>query len=189
VFSRYFRWQRDRLLVVVAVLAVLWLGVLNGLLVAVAISVAMALRGFATDRVAELGRLHGTHDFVDILRHPEAEHVPGVLILRPAAPVFFANVDRILGQVNARHASATARTVVLSLEETPDLDGTAIEALGVLAADIAQRGGTLLLARLKPPILDGLALAALPALDVRYVSFYSVDDAVRSSQPEPATTT
>ena len=182
VFRPYFRWQRDRLVAVIAVLAVFSLGVLDGLLLAVAISVAMALRGFAQDTVAELRRHANGHDFVDARRDPDSTAVPGVLVLRPSSPVFFANADRIFAHVRELRSAAGAPTVVLSLEETPDIDGTTIEALTGLARDIQGSGGRLLLARLKPPILDALARAGVPELAEPAVSYFSVDDAVSAAQ-------
>lgn len=181
VFRNYFLWERDRLVAIGAVVAVFALGVLNGLLVAVAISLAMALRGFARDTVVELRRHAHSHDFVDARRHLDCTMVPGVLVLRPASPVFFANAERIFAHVSELRAAAGAPTVVLSLEETPDIDGTTIEALGQLAHDIQTSGGRLLLARLKPPILDALARAALPELPASAVSYFSVDDAVSAA--------
>lgn len=178
VFLPYFTWQRDRMVAIGAVLAVLALGVLDGLLVAVATSVALALRGFSQDSVAELRRHAKGHDFVDARRDPDSRAIPGVLVLRPGSPVFFANADRIFAHVRELRAASGVATVVLSLEETPDIDGTTIEALGALARDIHAAGGLLLLARLKPPILDALARAGLPELSERAISYFSVDDAV-----------
>ena len=63
----YFRWRRDRLITVIAILAVLVFGMLNGLLFAIAFSLAMLLQTLARPRLAELGRL-GVHDFVNIER-------------------------------------------------------------------------------------------------------------------------
>lgn len=66
----YFHWRRDRLVALVAVAAVLLLGVLHGLLAAIGVSVLLLLRGFASTRVSWLGRLGESHDYVDMGRHP-----------------------------------------------------------------------------------------------------------------------
>ena len=57
MFTNYFRWQRDRSVVVASVLAVMFLGVLNGLLAAIVFSLAMLIRSLATPRLAVLGRV------------------------------------------------------------------------------------------------------------------------------------
>lgn len=129
--GRYFIWRRDRVLVICAVAAVLVLGVLDGLLVAVVISVVLMLKQMSSADIQVLGQMGGGHDYVDVQRHPDARQIPGVLIVRPSEALFFANVERILGGALrlARHAQPPVHTIILSLEESPDLDGTSIEVL------------------------------------------------------------
>jgi len=100
-FRRYFEIRRDRVLVVAAVIAVLSLGILNGLLVAIALSLVLLIRQFATPRLSVLGRLSGGHDFVVVTTHRQAVEIPGLLILRPEEPLFFANAEAIFA--HARH--------------------------------------------------------------------------------------
>ena len=176
-FRPYFQWRRDRLVVVCAALAVLLLGVLNGLLAGIAISLAMMLRGLSAPRVSELGRLGGGHDFLSCTAHPKVERIAGLLILRPEAPLFFANVERMLTDIRARIAIARPRGLVLSLEETPDLDGTSIEALNEFAVEQARGNVTLVLARLKDPVLEILQ-ASLGDPNKTLLEPGSVDDAV-----------
>ena len=73
-----------------AFVAVILLGVLDGLLLAIAVSIAMLLKRFAEPRVSWLGQLPHSRDYVDTARHPEAASVPNVLIARPEAPLFLA---------------------------------------------------------------------------------------------------
>jgi MFS superfamily sulfate permease-like transporter len=178
--GRYFIWRRDRLLVICAVGAVLVLGVLDGLLVAVAISVLLMLKQMSAADIQILGRIDGGHDFVDIGRHPSAQTVHGVLIVRPGEALFFANVERILGGALrlVRHSQESIHTVILSLEESPDLDGTSIEALQEFFVRVHQEGKRLILARLKDDAQA--ALAVLPANGV-VLSGLSVDGAVQQA--------
>jgi MFS superfamily sulfate permease-like transporter len=179
-FRQYFVWRRDRLVAVTAVIAVLWLGVLDGLLVAIAISLAMLLRRFSETAISVLGRLGTGHDFVSIKLHPEARPIEGLIILRPEAPLFFANADRILVDARRRIASATtAHGVILSLEETFDLDSTSIEALTAFFTWTAARNQRLVLARLKPPVQNLLGQVVRPGPAAPVLSGLSVDDAVR----------
>lgn len=188
-FRPYFAWRRDRLVVVSAALAVILLGVLDGLLAGVAISVAMTLRGLSEPLVTELGRQGEGHDFLSLSGHPEVRRVPGMLLLRPEAPLFFANVERVLAEVRSYIAAARPSQLVLSLEETPDLDGTTIEALAAFAADMAVEHIQLSLARLKDPVLA--LLQGSPATRETLLQGGSVDDAVEalsaaSRHPAPA---
>jgi MFS superfamily sulfate permease-like transporter len=188
VFSNYFRWQRDRLVALAAVLAVMLFGVLNGLLVAIAFSLAMLLRSLASPRLSVLGRV-GAHDYVSVTRFPNALTVPDMLVLRPEEPLFFANAEPLLTQIQERVLAApAAKLIVLSLEDSPDLDSTALEALGEFASWLAAHGRELRLARLKESSRDALARADLKVLPPGALDYSSVDDAVRgecvSPQPE-----
>lgn len=176
----YFRWRRDRLVVLVAVAAVLLLGVLVGLLAAIGVSLLLLLRGFSRTTVSWLGRLGRSHDYVDTGRHPEAVVPPGVLIARPEVPLFFGNADAVFASIRARiDATPALQRMVLSLEESPDLDATAIEALCDFAAYVRVRGARLSLARVKDNVRDLLAKVDSPDLSATVYAPWSVDDAVQ----------
>ncbi|MHC3822246.1 SulP family inorganic anion transporter [Pseudomonas sp. G3-19] len=181
--GRYFVWRRDRLLVLCAVGAVLVLGILDGLLVSVAISVLLMLKQMSAADIQVLGRIDGGHDFVDLQRHPTAVTEPGVLIVRPSEALFFANVERVLGAALhlIRHSDVALHTVILSLEETPDLDGTSIEAIQEFFLRVHQEGKRLILARLKHEALA--VLEVLPEVQANGVTLsgLSVDGAVRQA--------
>jgi MFS superfamily sulfate permease-like transporter len=181
--GRYFIWRRDRLLVICAVAAVLVLGVLDGLLVAVAISVVLMLKQMSSADIQVLGQMGSSHDYVDVQRHPDAHVIPGVLIVRPSEALFFANVERILGGALrlARHAEPPVHTIILSLEESPDLDGTSIEALEVFFLQVRALDKLLILARLKHEAKAVLAMLPTQELEQVFLSGLSVDDAVRQA--------
>jgi len=176
----YFEWRRDRLIALLALGAVLLLGVLDGLLLAIAASLLMLLRDMASPRVSWLGQLARTRDYVDTARHPEAWVPPGLLIARPEAPLFFGNAEPVFAAILARLASEPRPTgVVLSLEESADLDASSIEALCDFAVQARQRGVPLVLARVKDPVRDVLGRVDAKALPELPRTAWSVDDAVR----------
>ena len=92
-------------------------------------------------------------------------------------PLFFANVESLLGQVRhvLRHRPGW-HTLILSLEESPDLDGTSVEALRDLCQDLDRAGQRVLLARLKRHAHEVLQRADLPATQL---TVRSIDDAVK----------
>ncbi|WP_442807367.1 SulP family inorganic anion transporter [Trinickia soli] len=181
-FRPYWAWRRDRLLTVASLSGVLLLGVLHGLLVAIGVSLLVTLRNFSEPMVSVLGRLRDSHDFVDLAAHADARPVDDIMIVRPEAPLFFANADRVLGEVRKLAAAQTPppTTIMLSLEETPDVDGTAIEALRVFAAELRAHNQRLLLARLKPRALDVLKRATDDTLPLDSLRELSVDECVQS---------
>ena len=185
VFRNYFRWRRDRLVAVAAVVGVMVLGVLNGLLAAIALTLALLLRSLARPRLSILGRV-GEHDFVNIERFPAATPVAGMLVVRPEEPLFFANAEPLLAEVREQVlAVPSAKVVVLSLEESPDLESTSIEALGELCTWLSGRGVELRLARLKDSARDALARVNLQYLPRDALHYASVDDAVRGQRVTP----
>lgn len=178
VLRPYFRWQRDRLVALTAVAAVLAFGMIDGLLAAIAFSLAMLLRSLAAPRLSVLGRM-GEHDFVSVTRFAQAVRAPGMLVLRPEAPLFFANADVLLAAARQLVLmQPDARLVIFSLEESPDLDGTALESLGEFAQWLSARGVELRVARLKEAARDALARAGFGELPLCGLDYSSVDDAV-----------
>jgi MFS superfamily sulfate permease-like transporter len=183
VFRPYFLWKRDRLVTLISVAAVLVFGMLYGLLAAIGFSLARLLKSLASPRLSVLGRM-GAHDFVSVARFPNAECTPGVLVVRPEEPLFFANADPLMVMARKRALQQTdVKLLVLSLEESPDLDGTALEALSELACWLAARAIILRVARLKESSRDALLRARLPQLPAADLDYSSVDDAVSAPLP------
>ncbi|MDR2871156.1 MAG: SulP family inorganic anion transporter [Xanthomonadaceae bacterium] len=185
VFVPYFKWHRDRLVALAAVLSVITLGILDGLLVAIALSLVALLRQLARPRLSVLGRVAGTHDFLSQTQHPQVQPVSGMLILRPEEPLFFVNAETILAAAR-QHVSdypADVHRVVLSLEVSPNLDSTSVEALSDFADWLSHRGTELRVARLKDPVRELLLRAALPWFPPETLSFWSVEDAVSDTVP------
>jgi MFS superfamily sulfate permease-like transporter len=156
---------------------VLVLGVLNGMLLAIALSLAALVRRLASPHVARLGRLGASHDYVDLARHADAVAPPGIAIWRPAEPLFFANAERMMAFIGrGSRADPAMRAVVISLEESFDLDSTALEVLIEADAVLCAAGLRVQLARAHDRVRD--LLAASGASDLAARSSYSVADAV-----------
>lgn len=174
----------DAWLAVSAALAVLVFGVLFGMLLAVGLSLLLAIRRFAQPLVSELGNLPGTRDYLDSERHPEVVRRPGVLIMRPEEPLFFANAEQVFQVILQRVRQTRPHTVVLSLEASDDLDATAIEALAEFTAALQQAQGQLLLARVKDRPRAAIARGGLIARpDSPVAVYWSVDDAIQATPP------
>jgi sulfate permease, SulP family len=189
VFKPYLQWKRDRSIALAAVVAVLSLGILNGLLVAIAFSLIMLLRQLAAARLSVLGRLADGHDFIDVERHPDAVQPPGLLILRPEEPLFFANAESVMSLARQKvEQRAGLKQVILSLEESPDLDSTSLEALSDFASWLQSRGVVLRVARLKDDTRTLLLRANLPQLSSQALNNWSVEDAVSAFTATPPTT-
>ena len=180
-FRPYFAWRRDHIVIVAAVLAVLALGVLEGLLVAIGISLFLMLRQMSAATISQLGR-HGRreHDFVNLQTFPKALEIPGIIILRPDQTIFFANTDRMMGKLREKIGATdkSVHAVVLSLEQTPNLDSVVIEGLCDLAVYTASLGKRLVLARVKDAAYEVLLDSIVPRQPNVGVSRLSVAHAV-----------
>jgi len=180
----FFIWKRDRLVVLASLSAVLILGILDGLLAGVAFSLIMLLRRIAQSRVVELGQMSGGHDFISIEDHPSAQPIAGLLILRPEEPLFFANAELILEDVQKRVSAKadSVQAVVLSLEETFDLDSSSLEALQSFFRVMHVMGKPLALSRLKHPVHQLLDQSFGNAVASPLFSGRSVDETVSQLQ-------
>lgn len=182
VFRTYFAWRRDRLVIISAIMGVLLFGVLNGLLMAVAISLVITLRQFSESSILVLGQLEENRNFVDIKMHPEARPVPGIMILRPDEPLFFANAERIRGKMQdtiaAQNTDLPVHTIIVSLDESADLDGTSLEALQAFQQAVSDGGRQLLLVHLNSTIYRLLQQINPPVVPVVSLSELGISEAV-----------
>lgn len=175
---RLWKLDRDQYIACTAAIAVMALGVLNGMLVAIALSVAAALRRLGTPQVAILGELGSSRDFVDVARHPDARIHEAVGIFRPSEPLFFFNAEGSLAQTQALCAGKPAlKAIILSLEESADMDSTALDALIEFESALRGEGKILYLARLKDDARAGLIKAGAGAFVGPDRCFWSVWDA------------
>lgn len=176
------RLKGDAWLAVSAAIGVLAFGVLFGMLLAVGSSLLLAIRRFAQPLVTELGKLPGTRDYLDCARHGEVIRAPGILIVRPEEPLFFANAEHVFQVIRQRASEAQPHAIILSLEVCDDLDATATEALAEFVTGLNQQGRTLALARVKDRARESLLRSGLIAGEKPAIPLYwSVDDAVEAT--------
>ncbi|WP_413741448.1 SulP family inorganic anion transporter [Sodalis sp. RH15] len=178
--------RRDEIVATAAALAVIGFGVLDGMMIAVGLSLLALLQRFSAARIARLGRIPGTHDFVDLARNQKTETDPRILMVRPMEPLFFANAERVLAVVaDLAEADSAIRVVILSLEESPDFDSTAMDALLECQVRLAKTGRTLLLARVKDDLRDLFRVAGPHWLASDDCCFWSVSDAFKAALKRP----
>ncbi len=158
-FRRLARFRRSELVISLATTAgVLALGVLNGVLVALALSVLDLLRRVARPHDGILGYAPGVPGMHDLDDYPDARPVPGLVVYRYDSPLFFANADdfrrRALTAVDA--APHPVHWLLLNTEANVEVDITAIDALDDLREELDHRGIVLALARVKQDLRDVL---------------------------------
>lgn len=161
---RYYSLRRpDFVLALTALCGVVFTDVLTGLLIAVVLSLIFIVYRASRPYVALLGRSpESTVDFGDLQRHPEYETIPGLLIVRLDAPLYFLNAG--VAQTTIRDLAATQpqpQVLLVDLGASGDLDVPTMDLMADVAVKLRERGVTLMFAQLRGAVRDRLARADL----------------------------
>ncbi len=138
---RYARVRTSSLVIsLVAAAGVIFLGVLNGIIVAIVLAILLFFRrnwwphGAVLGEVPELGGWHSTAE------HPEAAESAGIVVFRWEAPLFFANSGQFRDQIRSLVRERDPQWIVLQCEAITDVDVTAAEVLKDLDEELNRRG-------------------------------------------------
>ena len=150
--------RSELVLCLVALLGVAIVGVLQGIVIAIVLSLLAFLQRVWRPYDATLGRVSGRHGYHDVKRHPDARQVPGMIVFRFDAPVFFANAEHFTRAVKKHVAERgePVRHVIIAGEPITDIDTTGAESLRNLMDDLAADDVTFAFAELKGPVKDRL---------------------------------
>ena len=166
----------------VTALATVTLGILPGIGVAVGISVVEMLVRLARPHEATQGYVPGLAGLHDIDDYPDAVTIPGLLIYRYDAPLFFGNCEDFKEQVeDAIEDNPTEpRWVILNVEANMHVDYTAAETMRVLITDLHEDGVKLGLARLKQDLRSQLEAASIIEMIGEDMVFATLPEAIRA---------
>jgi high affinity sulfate transporter 1 len=156
---RIYRIQRwEFWLSMVCFVGVAVLGVIPGIGLAIAIAIAEFLWDGWRPHFAILGRAHGVKGYHDITRYPDARRIPGLVLFRWDAPLFFANAEffkeRVLDAV--AKSPTPVRWLVVTAEPVTSVDVTACDAIAELDEALHAQGVVFCFAELKDPVKDKL---------------------------------
>jgi high affinity sulfate transporter 1 len=134
------------------------LGAIPGIGLAIVIAVIEFLWDGWRPHSAVLGRADGVKGYHDITRYPDARRIPGLVLLRWDAPLFFANAElfqeRVLQAVTA--SPTPARRLVIAAEPVTSVDVTSADAVAELDDRLQAAGIEMCFAELKDPVKDKL---------------------------------
>ncbi len=171
--------------------------ILYGVLVAVGLSVADLLVRVARPHDAIQGLVPGLAGMHDVDDYPSARTIPGLVVYRYDAPLFFANADDFKRRALAAagDGATAARWFVLNVEANVEVDFTALEAVDAVREDITAAGGVFALARVKQDLLarlEAFGLAGKIGADLIFptlptaVAAYQAWARTHDSRPGPA---
>jgi high affinity sulfate transporter 1 len=184
-------WRVSRLefaVSMVAFAAVLLLGILKGVVVAVVVSLLLLIRRAAHPNVAFLGRIPGTRSYSDMERNPDNQAVPGALVVRVEAALLYFNVEHVREAVwgKIRSVAGPLKLVVFDLSSSPTVDLAGARMLAALQAALQEAGVPLRLVGARAAVRDILRAEGLEErvgpID-RRVSLADVLDELQGSAP------
>lgn len=156
---RIFRVQQwEFWLSIVCFIGVAQFGVISG----IGIAIVLALVEFVWDNWrpyhAVLGRVDGIRGYHDVTRYPDARRVPGLVLFRWGAPLFFANAELFHRRVLEAIAQSPmpVKRVIITAEPVTDIDVTSADMLTELVQNLTEAGIELRVAELKDPVKDKL---------------------------------
>jgi MFS superfamily sulfate permease-like transporter len=154
-FERYYRVNRaDWLFFMGAGLGILFLGITQGILIGVVLSLLLLIWRASKTSIRRLGRDADSGVFHDVSRHEGLEDIPGVLVVRVDGPLFFADADRFRTRLRELTSAMPAVTSVIVDAEAihlTDTDGADI--VVQVAEELADDGIELRFAAVHPPVL------------------------------------
>lgn len=155
LLRRYLRVRRSAFAVsLVATAGVMLLGVLQGILVAVTLAILLFFRRNWWPHGAVLGTVEGLEGWHDLAAHPDAREIPGVVVYRWEAPLFFANAGSFRQQIRHLVRERRPEWVVIQCEAVTDVDVTAAEMLEQLDNELNAAGVHMAFAELRGRLQD-----------------------------------
>lgn len=135
----------------VAMIGVMTVGVLAGVIVAIGLALLRLIMLASKPHDAVLGMVPGTNGFVNVADHPNARHLPGVLIYRFDSGIVFFNADHFASRVRqvVREAEHRPTAFILNAESMPILDATGVDVLESIRRELEQQRITLSIAKPK----------------------------------------
>jgi SulP family sulfate permease len=172
----------------IALVAVLLLGILQGILLAAVASILLVLARASHPHVAFLGRIPGTNSYSDIARHPENEQLPTVLAFRPEASLLYINSEAVLDTVLARLAASDPRQIrlcICDLSASPYMDLSGSRMLHKLQAELASHGIPLRIVGARGRVRDLLRADGIVEKMGGLDRLASIDDLIRQACTRP----
>jgi MFS superfamily sulfate permease-like transporter len=149
-------WRRSRvefLLCLAAFFGVALLGVLPGIGIAVGLSILNVFRRAWWPDQAVLGEVSGLPGYHDVASYPDARRIPGLVLYRFGAPLFFANARSFQEELRGLAAADPApRWIVVTAEPITDIDTSAADVLEQVSEELVANGVTLVFAEVKDPV-------------------------------------
>jgi SulP family sulfate permease len=183
-------WHTDKMdfgLFLAAVLGTLILGIEEGIILGVILSMGVLIYKVSYPHYAELGMVNGGKDFKNLLRFNEADTRDEIIIMRFDAQLFFANTNYFKEKVNSLISKRThPKYFILDASPISTIDSSAVHALHDLIKDMKKDGITFLLANAIGPVRDVMGKSGLEGEIGKDHSFMSIIEAYQYAEAKLA---
>lgn len=178
---RLWRVQRGEFWVAaIALLGVLWAGLLEGVLLGAVISLFRLIRHISRPHVAFLGKIPGARRYSDLERHHDNEPTPGVLAFRVESAIVYFNAEHVFDTVCARLDASRepVRLVLCDLSTSANVDMAGARMFVALHTELAKRGIGLRIVEARSTVRDMLRLEGVEEVTTRIDRFTSLAEAM-----------
>jgi high affinity sulfate transporter 1 len=170
---------------VLTMLGVILIDVLQGMVIGLLASLVFVIYRSSRPHLSSLGQVPGVPGvYSDLTRHPENRALPGILIVRPDMPLWYANAltarDQIMAMIGA--ATPTPRAVIFDAAAQDEFDLTSSEVIDGLVKGIQEQGIEVYFADVHAATLEGARQHGLVARIGEDHVFPTVDLAVRAAE-------
>jgi sulfate permease, SulP family len=174
---------------IIALTGVLVFGILKGVVLAAVASLILLIKAVSDPHVAFLGRIPGTKRYTDIIRHPDNESIPGLLLFRVEASVLYFNVENIRKKVwrEILKSEGLLKCVIWDFSTSPYVDIAGTRLIKKQYLDLKAKGISLHIAEAHSGVRDMLRVEEIEHLLGHISRKVSVDDLVNN--PETFTVT
>jgi high affinity sulfate transporter 1 len=165
---------------IVAFSGVIVFGILKGVILAAIVSVILLLRAVARPNVSFLGRIPGTKRYSDATRHPDNETIPGLLIVRVEASLFYFNIENIRYVIWSKilDSNGSLKSLIWDFGTSPYIDIAGARFIKKLYNELAARGISLKIVEAHSEVRDMLRAEGIEHLLGHISRKTSVDDLV-----------
>ena len=158
--------KQDFLIAICALVSVLMFGILHGVVIGAVVSLLLIIKVVSTPHVAFLGKIPGTNRFSDLVRHPDNEVIPGLLLFRIESPILYFNVNNIHKSIwNKINLSAEMpKVVILDLSTSAYIDSAGAKFMKKIYLELKVRGISFRIAEAHSEVRDILRMEEIEHL-------------------------
>lgn len=175
--------RQDFLLLLLTFIATLGLGIEEGILVGVIVSLILVIQQSSRPHTAVMGRLPGQASFRNVERHPDAITQSGVVIFRVDASLYFANIDYVKEKLRKiERNDPSLRVIIMDAYPVNRIDSSAAHALKEIIQEFSDRKIKILFSGVKGPVMDVFERAEITSLVGRNHFFLEIQEAVNEAE-------